>query len=319
MSERTLSTGDALVRLGSSSADAVARALESYAPGSVKRGEVSVLAEGAPPFSGLPAGSVATSVSYVDGVTGANVFTVTPAAARLLTTAMGARPASEPGAEEDELSELELSAIGEAANQMMSAAGSAISVVLGQEIEVSPPVTRVLAKASDAVEEFGTASHAIEITFLLDGEHCRLTQLVPSTLVARLSRALAEESVDQPGGRGGEAGTGAQSAGVEPSRGLRGALGETNLRVWAELGRTRIPLGRALTLPLGAVVDLDRAADAPVDLFVNGLRFAHGHLLVTDEGEWAVRLEGPGEGAPAHQPPPPEQASTPPLEEGALS
>ena len=52
-----------------------------------------------------------------------------------------------------------------------------------------------------------------------------------------------------------------------------------------------MPLGQALELPFGAVIDLDRAADSPVDLFVNGLRFAHGQLIVTDDGEWAVRLE----------------------------
>ena len=36
------------------------------------------------------------------------------------------------------------------------------------------------------------------------------------------------------------------------------------------------------------MVELDRPADAPVDLFVNGVRFAQGHLLVTDDGEWAL-------------------------------
>jgi hypothetical protein len=72
---------------------------------------------------------------------------------------------------------------------------------------------------------------------------------------------------------------------------LQEALGGINLRVWAELGRAHMPLGRALGLPVGAVVDLDRAADAPVDLYVNGTRFACGHLIVTDDGEWAVALD----------------------------
>jgi flagellar motor switch protein FliN/FliY len=72
--------------------------------------------------------------------------------------------------------------------------------------------------------------------------------------------------------------------------GLRAVLGETKLRVWAELGRTRMPLGQALTLPLGAVVDLDQAADAPVQLFVNGVAFAEGHLIVRD-GDWAVSID----------------------------
>ena len=52
-----------------------------------------------------------------------------------------------------------------------------------------------------------------------------------------------------------------------------------------------MPLGTALGLPVGAVVDLDRTAEAPVDLYVNGMRFARGQLLVTDEGEWAVSID----------------------------
>jgi Type III flagellar switch regulator (C-ring) FliN C-term len=64
--------------------------------------------------------------------------------------------------------------------------------------------------------------------------------------------------------------------------------------VWAELGRAELGLGRALGLPLGSVVELDREADAPVDLYVNGLRFAQGHLIVTDDGEWAFQCDAVG-------------------------
>jgi flagellar motor switch/type III secretory pathway protein FliN len=47
-------------------------------------------------------------------------------------------------------------------------------------------------------------------------------------------------------------------------------------------------------LPLGSVVELDRPADAPIDLYVNGLRFAQGHLIVTDDGEWAFQCDTVG-------------------------
>ena len=63
------------------------------------------------------------------------------------------------------------------------------------------------------------------------------------------------------------------------------------VRIWAELGRTHLPLGRALALAQGAVVDLDQGAEAPVELFANGLCFANGKLLVTGDGEWAVQVE----------------------------
>ena len=62
------------------------------------------------------------------------------------------------------------------------------------------------------------------------------------------------------------------------------------LRVWAEIGRTRMPLSDAVALAHGSVVDLDRLHDEPVDLFVNGLHYATGRL-VTVEGEWALTID----------------------------
>jgi flagellar motor switch protein FliM len=62
------------------------------------------------------------------------------------------------------------------------------------------------------------------------------------------------------------------------------------VRVWAELGRTHMALGNTLTLTPGAVVELDQAAGAPVELFANGLCFASGTLVVTAEGGWGVSV-----------------------------
>jgi flagellar motor switch protein FliN/FliY len=275
-----ITPGEALLRLGASTAEAIGQVLEMFTPGAVERGEVSVLAEGASPFASLPAGAVATSVSYVDGVTGANIFVLPAAGARKLATAMG-MPAPEGETDSAELSELELSAVAEAANQMMAAAATAIGGVLGQEIEISPPDTRVLSKPASATEIYGTAPHVTSTTFLIGGESCRLIQLVPSAFVVRMARAIDERSAVAAAGE-------LRAPGEAPR--LKEVLGDIRLRVWAELGRTRMPLGKALALPLGAVVDLDRPADAPVDLFVNGVRFASGHLVINDD-EWAVSLD----------------------------
>ncbi len=62
------------------------------------------------------------------------------------------------------------------------------------------------------------------------------------------------------------------------------------VRVWAELGRTHLPLGRALDLTQGVVVELDQAAEEPVELFANGVCFANGRLVVTGDGAWGVQL-----------------------------
>ena len=324
---------DALVRLGASTAEAIAQVLEMFAPGAVERGDVSVIAEGASPFAGLTVGSVAASVSYVDGVTGANIFALTPAGVRKLAQAMG-MPAPEEG--DAELSELELSAIGEASNQMMAAAASAIGVVLGQEIEISVPDIRTLEDPQSATDIYGLTPHATSTTFLIAGESCRLIQLIPSAFVMRMAAAL-DEIGDEGDSTGGGAGSSAD--GTSGRQGdtvaLVEALGGIELRVWAELGRTDLALGRALGLPLGSVVELDQAAEAPIDLYVNGLRFAQGHLIVTDDGEWAFHCDAVGgraadvlnPGAAAAAPTDPEpteadaQAAVPqsPEPEGALT
>jgi flagellar motor switch protein FliN/FliY len=297
MTQQEITPREALMRLGASTAEAIAKVLDMFAPGAVERGEVTVLADGASPFANVARGSIATSVSYVDGVSGANVFVMTPAGARSLATAMGA-PQEEvaEGAEAPPLSELELSALDEAANQTMAAAAAAIGVVLGQEIEISTPDTRVVDDPGAAADIYGTAPHATSTTFMIAGESCRLIQLVPRAFVVRMVRAIDEESAERTGATSGTGSsrnaTGSVVDSSPHSLALEEALGGISLRVWAELGRTRMPLGSALGLPLGAVVDLDRTADAPVDLYVNGMRFARGQLQVTEDGEWAVALDG---------------------------
>jgi flagellar motor switch protein FliN/FliY len=294
MSQQDITPGEALMRLGASTAEAIAQVLEMFTPGAVQRGDVTVLPDGASPFANVARGSIVSSVSYVNGVTGANVFVLTPTGARVLAGAMGATPPdAEDGALAPPLSALELSAIAECANQTMAAAAAAIGVVLGQDIEISSPDTRVLEDPSSASDIFGTAPHATSTTFLIAGEACRLIQLVPAAFVVRMVRAMDELTAERTNQKGSAAGAVASAIDTSPhSLALQEALGGIRLRVWAELGRARMPLGAALGLPVGAVLDLDRAADAAVDIYVNGLRFARGQLLITDDGEWAVSLDG---------------------------
>ncbi|HXD59537.1 MAG TPA: FliM/FliN family flagellar motor switch protein [Thermoleophilaceae bacterium] len=65
---------------------------------------------------------------------------------------------------------------------------------------------------------------------------------------------------------------------------------DVDVRLWAELGRSKLALGSAVSLGTGAIVDLDKGPDEALDVFVNGRLFAKGRLLLVD-GEWAVRLE----------------------------
>ncbi len=50
-----------------------------------------------------------------------------------------------------------------------------------------------------------------------------------------------------------------------------------------EAGRTRISIRNLLQLNQGSVVELDRAAGEPLDVFVNGTLVAHGEVVVINE------------------------------------
>ena len=56
-----------------------------------------------------------------------------------------------------------------------------------------------------------------------------------------------------------------------------------------EVGRTRVPIRNLLQLNQGSVVELDRAAGEPLDVFVNGTLIAHGEVVVVNE-KFGIRL-----------------------------
>jgi flagellar motor switch protein FliN len=280
-------TNAALMTLGGSTAEAAAGLLEMFAPGKVQIAGVSIVPGDANPLDGLPAPCVATSVSYTEGVTGGNVFILTHDGARRLAAAMmGMEEPEDPDA--PELSELELSAVAEAANQMMASAAGSTSSVLGTEVEIGPPETRSFATVDGAAGVYPKVPHAIRLAFSLCGEPCRLVQFVPNAFVVRMTKALDEMSAEVPEPAG--AAPAAEPGGAAVADG-RPSLAGIPVRVWAELGRARMPSAELVGLPAGAVVELDRQADDAIDLYVNGTRFATGRLLVVDETDWAVRIE----------------------------
>jgi flagellar motor switch protein FliN len=274
-----MSVDDALIRLGESTSDAVAGVMQMFVGDAAQPGPVAIVPTGSDPLQSLPTPAVAASVSYMDGVTGGNVFVMPVQGARALAAAMmGEEP---PQDDADALTELELSAVGEAMNQMMAAAANTTGAVLGTRVEIAPPHTRVLTSL-DAVLDGHDAAHVTSGVFTVFGQPCRLVQLVPNAFVMRIMQALDELGAEYLGDQG--------PADAAASAGLDESLRAIEVRVWAERGRRRMPIGGLVGTPPGAVVELDREADEPVDLFVNGMRFASGRLVVSEGGEWAVEI-----------------------------
>jgi flagellar motor switch protein FliN len=263
-----------LLRLGESTAEAVERVLQTVCAGAARSEGARVGQAAEDAVAGLAFPAVAADVSYVDGVSGGNLFLLPVEGARGLAAAMMGDEAGAPQAGA-ELSELELSAVGEAMNQMMSAAAAATGAVLGQDIRISPPQIRVVADEAEAIEMLRAAAppHLLSSDFTVADAASRLVQLVPNAFVVRMERALDSQTREYTSAPMGD------------------ALRAVPVRVWAELGRARMPAGNSLGLPTGSVVELDRAVDDAVDLYVDGMRCATGRLLVAEDGSLQLSID----------------------------
>lgn len=75
---------------------------------------------------------------------------------------------------------------------------------------------------------------------------------------------------------------------LDTGDGLR-RLAQVRVELSVEIGRTNMSLGEALALGPGSVIALDRMADQPVDLLVNGKLVARGEVVVIDS-EYGLRV-----------------------------
>jgi len=74
-----------------------------------------------------------------------------------------------------------------------------------------------------------------------------------------------------------------------PSKSSLDLIMDVEVPISVELGRTEMPIGQILELGAGAIVELDKMASDPVDLFVNNKLIAHGEVVVVDEN-FGIRI-----------------------------
>jgi flagellar motor switch protein FliN/FliY len=259
--------------LAEATARAIADVLTSFGVGPVEVGKPGIVERGSNALEILPMPAVISKVAYIGGVSGGNIFATSVTGANQIAAAMGAgNDATDP-----DLSDLAQSAFEEAANQMLSSAAGATGAVLGRTVDVGPPETSIVTMAPDMADV--AAQHTTRVSLTVAGETCLFVQLIPQSFVMRMSAALKDNdslSYDEDALRGPTLDD--------------GWVHETLLRLDAELGSARLTADEVLGLQSGAVVVLDRAVDDPLELFVNGVPYGSGRLLL-DDGEWAVKIE----------------------------
>ncbi|MDA3860682.1 MAG: flagellar motor switch protein FliN [Melioribacteraceae bacterium] len=66
-------------------------------------------------------------------------------------------------------------------------------------------------------------------------------------------------------------------------------LQDLEMNVYIELGRTKMPIKDVLELERGYVIELNKLASEPVDIFVNNKKIAEGEVVVVDK-HFGIRI-----------------------------
>lgn len=137
---------------------------------------------------------VMMQISYKEGIDGNNVLILKESDVKIITDLMmgGTGQVND----DDQLSELHLSAIGEAMNQMMGSAATSMSSMFNKKIDISPPVANVIDTYSDSIQDlpkflndsFVRVSFKMQIGDLIDSE---IMQLYPIEFAKELLELFA--------------------------------------------------------------------------------------------------------------------------------
>ena len=142
---------------------------------------------------------VAVKVEYTEGLKGTNLLILKEQDVKIITDLMMGGDGSNTSGE---LTELHLSAIGEAMNQMIGSSATSLSSMLNKKIDISPPNVFVIDFASDfPFETLGYSQKIVKVAFrmvignLIDSE---IMQLIPLDFAKNLVHNLLQTKEEPP-------------------------------------------------------------------------------------------------------------------------
>ena len=261
-------------------------------------------------------------VRYMNGLEGTNLLVIKESDAAIIASLMMGEDGSSPP---EVLTDLHVSAVTEAMNQMMGSSATAMSDMFGTRIDISPPDVEQL-DLTDSGDELPILEPVVQVSFriqvegLLDSEMLQLTELgfakdmvrrlmegadyvgveiPPAADIAASEVAAAEWESDQSRGTTLAEPYSWSSAALE-GHGFSHALGDLGnlnialiqdipVRVRAILGRSRLPIETILRLGPGSIVELDTLDGEPIEVLANDTLIAKGEVVVVGE-QFGVRI-----------------------------
>lgn len=133
--------------------------------------------------------AVATAIKSVEGVTGTNLLVLKEDDVKIITNLMMMGPGV---AEEGPITELHLSAISEAMNQMMGSSSTSLSQMLNTLVDISAPNTMIIKDKKGWMKEIASdIEDAVIISFRMEIENT-LDSNIAQIMSVKFARELIE-------------------------------------------------------------------------------------------------------------------------------
>lgn len=274
--------------------------------------------------------NIVLDVEYVSGIIGRNILMIKKFDAAVIANLM---MGGDGQVENPELSELEISAVQEAMNQMIGSAATSMATMFSREVNISPPQSTIwdsrdqrLTSAIDEEESIVRVSFTLKIGEILES---KIMQILPIQTAKRIvsimmgedtepvsatnnleisSKETIEEHnysepvfeqpvIEEPVAVKQQPAVEVQKATFAPleqkatknSHHNIDLILDVPLQVSVVLGRTKKSIRDILNLANGSLIELDKLADEPVEVLVNGKIIAEGEVVVVDEN-FGVRI-----------------------------
>ena len=205
------------------------------------------------------------------------------------------------GSSADELVGDSKDALAETFNQVMGSANQTLSDLAGETFAIANvEILAVAPNTAAFAEQLGPGSFQdITLPTTQDSLNTTVHLLFPDLLLQQLKRKLGLGETSAPIPESSPASVSAAqtvqlrqapvASGPATDSGNLDLLLDIQLPVVVRMGQTEMQMGELLKLTPGSILELNRSADAPVELLVNGKLIAKGEVVVVD-GNFAFRI-----------------------------
>jgi flagellar motor switch protein FliN/FliY len=299
---------------------------------------------------GFETPNIVLDIEYVSGIIGRNILIIKIADGLVISNLMMGGDGNVP--EAHELSEIEISAVSEAMNQMIGSAATSMATMFGRKVDISPPTSKLVTDAatpiSDAIPEdqpIVRVSFKMTIGDIVDSNIMQIFPLETARNIVAImtgedsagkeaeakksqttkkdnitNKGISQEPVNtsaameqqaayqpqyeiqqqyeiQPQPQRMEQPVEVHSAAFEPLTPQSNVppiknidlILDVPLDISVVLGRTKKSIQDILNLGTGSLIELDKLAEEPVEILVNGKQIALGEVVVVDEN-FGIRI-----------------------------